>query len=241
MELLQGVVSGDESHFENNRDRLRVMAGNGKPIFLPFGLTYAIKRVLGLESKVSALTAVEFRESFRTSMDASSKNQLLNGQVNHPLSSKQFGFHKHLILSPMDQGRKHHVRLQNQARARSRPNQSIQEWAAESALENAGLELTDAQATKLGTALDAAYRYDMDLFHDARTGQYNFAKHEGDWVDQQQLNYLCDPRVHLLTTEIRIKERCGKSPQAERIILLTDLLKSYGILPFLGSGKGSSS
>lgn len=239
MELLRGVVNGGDEYFNENRRSLQIMAGKGKPRFLPFGVTFALKHVLGVDSTITPLSAGEFQSSFETVLRADDKQTLLDGRVKHPFSSKNFGFRKHLIDKPLTEGAEHNVKLFEQYRELGRPDQTPLEWARELAAENGDCRLTEAQALKLGEALDGAYEYDKYLWHRARREKYDFAGHPGDWVDQQQLLYLCDKRMHFLTTERAIRDNCAKSSQSSRILLLHDVLHSYGLTPFPRAGKGS--
>src|SRR5216683_5974704 len=48
----------------------------------------------------------------------------------------------------------------------------------------------------------AAYEYQRATFETAAANpQYNVTKHDGDWIDNQHLFYLCDPGIFVLTDE----------------------------------------
>lgn len=49
IELLEAIRGGDGSHFEADRDRLRLMSGGGTPIFLRFPGAFAVWKILSLE------------------------------------------------------------------------------------------------------------------------------------------------------------------------------------------------
>jgi hypothetical protein len=53
-------------------------------------------------------------------------------------------------------------------------------------------------------------------------------KRKGDWVDGQQLIYLSDPDVHLVTGDGKIKERAKASEQSTRIFNLAEFAKDMG-------------
>lgn len=81
------------------------------------------------------------------------------------------------------------------------------------------------QSLLLGTRLDAAYQYQKKTFEDARADtNYNVRKHDTDWVDSQQLSYLCDERMHLLTDDGGIRKKCASSTQSERVRDLENFL-----------------
>lgn len=47
-ELSDAIKGGDGSYFDTDRDRLRVAAGNGKPLFVEWPVTFALKKILKL-------------------------------------------------------------------------------------------------------------------------------------------------------------------------------------------------
>ena len=96
-------------------------------------------------------------------------------------------------------------------------------WAALVA-KNMKVTLSDAQCRKLGTAISAAYDYQKESFREAKAAakNYNVTKHDGDWNDNQQLYYLCDPSMHLLTDDAGIKRKCASSPQCDRVLLFKE-------------------
>ena len=91
-----------------------------------------------------------------------------------------------------------------------------------------GCALTEDQARQLGAALEAAYVYDQALVQ-LMKGGYNAEKNRNDWIDSQQLFYLCDPRVHLITDDSKIRDRCKTSDQSERVILVSELPGLLGV------------
>ena len=48
----------------------------------------------------------------------------------------------------------------------------------------------------------------------------------GTWDDSQQLMYLCDPSIHILTSDDDFFSRIAGSKQVTRVIKLSDLLAS---------------
>src|ERR1039457_5262793 len=47
LELLNSVCGGDEAHFEDHRNRLRLTVGRGNPEFLPFPVAVAVFKEVG--------------------------------------------------------------------------------------------------------------------------------------------------------------------------------------------------
>ena len=92
-----------------------------------------------------------------------------------------------------------------------------------------GQTVNQQQATTLANQLDAAYEYDLALCNTVTKGSYNFDKHDGDWMDWQQLFYLSDPDIFLLTDDQNLQRRVGKSNQKDRVVDLREFLKQQGL------------
>jgi hypothetical protein len=92
------------------------------------------------------------------------------------------------------------------------------EWA-ERLASSLNTELTAEKALKLGDALEAAREYQLALFELVRkdTG-YKIDSHDSDWTDGQQLIYLCDSQMHLVTGDGGISQRIKVSGQRARIL-----------------------
>ncbi len=92
-----------------------------------------------------------------------------------------------------------------------------------------GVDIDSAQGTKLAEGISAYFAYQKSLFDHANSGQkVNLEKRKGDWVDSQQLIYLSDPDMRLLTGDGKIKERAKASEQSKRIFSLSEFTKDMG-------------
>src|SRR5258708_39661213 len=66
IELLDAMKDGDETYFDDHKQRLRLMVGTRTPEFLPFPGTFALGKVLGLESVAPrSLGPTQFRQWLR--------------------------------------------------------------------------------------------------------------------------------------------------------------------------------
>jgi hypothetical protein len=89
--------------------------------------------------------------------------------------------------------------------------------------------ISEAQGAKLAQGLTALYSYEKSVFEMADGNQrLNTQKRNSDWVDAQQLVYLCVPDMHLLTDDKTLKERASASPQGDRILILPDVMNGLG-------------
>jgi hypothetical protein len=87
-----------------------------------------------------------------------------------------------------------------------------------------GIDANDKNRSKLLSVLDAAYHFDVSLWDLAKDKSYDFKDHDSDWLDSQQLYYLCDPAVVFVTKDSRIKKRSRKSAQTDRILLYSEFV-----------------
>jgi hypothetical protein len=89
--------------------------------------------------------------------------------------------------------------------------------------------LDATQLAQFNYALDAAYEYEKALSLLVSNG-YNFedAKSSGDWIDSQNLWYLCDPDIYILTDDKKMRDRVDRSRQKNQIILLREFLMQHG-------------
>lgn len=229
VELLDALKDSKEEYFEAHKSRLRLMAGERTPKFLRFPIAFAMKHVLGLDAPGVRLGPKEFEHWYRTTLRAKNREQLFSGDVKHPMSSrKRYGFDPDVIRAQQEEGKKRHREFMEKA---SRGKASLpppEIWAATLA-ESVGCKLTRQQAIKLASRLGAAYEYEKELFRLALSGKYNLSKHDTDWIDFQQLFYLCDEGLVLVTDDGGLEKRTRASSQNQRIILLPDFLNGIGV------------
>jgi len=229
VELLDALTKSDSSHFESHKERLRLMAGGGRPVFLRFPTAFALKKALNLDSSIVKFGPADFEQWFRIVLGSKSRDEMLQGTVKLRLDSlKTYGLMPEEISRQQNAGKTEHKKrlLLLQASKHSMPNGI--EWAKRLALD-LGNRITNEQANRLHQSLDAAYRYDQELRRVASSPEYNFDKHDGDWIDYQQLFYLCDPQVSLLTDDKGLVRRVGDSPQKNRILIMRDFLAGLGL------------
>ena len=229
VELLDALTKSDSSHFELHKDRLRLMAGGGRPVFLMFPAAFALKRILGLNSPAVKFGPADFEQWFRIVLRAKSRDEMLQGFVTDPRGdpSQTYGLNPEEISRQQKVGKAEHKKRLQLLQASKHPMPSGIEWAKRLALD-LGHRIAKEQASRLYQGLDAAYRYDKELCRIASRPNYNFDKHDGDWIDYHQLFYLCDPQLCLLTDDKGLVRRVGDSPQKDRILVMREYLTVFG-------------
>ncbi len=232
LEVLNCVCGGDEAHFEEHRNRLRLIVGRGNPEFLPFPVAFAVLKVCRLNSATSQLGPAEFRHWLRVVLHAKDRIHLFAGDVRLPNGRRRlrYGFDPKIHLRQHEAGIAQHREFMEHVRDGKATLQPADIWAAAIA-STLGHKLDQQQATALAAGLDAAYQYHRELCAVVLNGAYNFDKHPGDWIDWQQLFYLCDPNMLVLTGDGALQGRVAKSPQRGRLLDLRDFLQQLGFTP----------
>jgi hypothetical protein len=222
-EILVGIGQGAEKHFEANRAPLRVLCPPYKTDFLRMPLHFALENVLRDHRGVDGLEPKDFRLQARVTLQARTKSLLMSGGVVLPeVTTHSHGMNLDLIVSFMQAGRRDGVDSLTKLRAGQLQRSDPVAWA-QNLVGKLGKTITPEEGARLSSRLDAAYRFEDALMDFAEQGSYNFSKHGSDWIDAQQLFYLCDPVVHFLTLDGGLKRRVSDSPQRDRIIEYEDL------------------
>jgi hypothetical protein len=102
-------------------------------------------------------------------------------------------------------------------------------WAIQFA-EMSDIQISEEQGALLAEGLSALYVYEKAVFEMARANPtLNVEKRDSDWIDAQQLAYLSEPDMHLLTDDAKLKQRASASKQSDRILFLTDLIRDMSL------------
>ena len=135
------------------------------------------------------------------------------------------------VKANIDRGKA--VFIQTMEFAREKPGGGVAsrtEWSQRIVSRYAPLVDAEAISGKLATALDAAYVYQREVIHLSSSAGYNSQKHASDWLDWNQLIYLSDPAIQILTCDVRLRNRCSSSAQSKRVVLLADFLEKRGLM-----------
>jgi hypothetical protein len=225
VELLIGLQRGKPEFFEENQRNLKALASiGGDPAILPFPGAYAAQVVLQLKvTPAPNSSPADVRRWLLVVIRAKEAADLSKGVeipgITRALATLDLSQMEVQLQVAKDQ---HSTRLQR-ARSENRPVPTREEWGH--LLGDVGVHLeNDAEARRVTDALDAAYVLDSELFQLARSNTYDFARHDTDYLDMNQLYYLCNPRMHMLTEEVNLPRRVQASPQRTRILRVGDIL-----------------
>ena len=217
-EILRGIASGTDLYFDDNREALRVLVPpNSEKRFLAFPAAFVLQTVPCHKTEAQGFGAKDFEKWVKVVLMAPNKHALEAGNVSLGGSVRTYGFNCGLHVAQLSQGEHEHVEELQKLRGGSLQVPSNLAWAA-GILARQGLSPTPEDCMKLAESLDAAFHFDMCLYGLAQTSNYNFEKHRTDWIDEQQLYYLTDSRVHFLTRDGRLREWTKASTQACRIL-----------------------
>jgi hypothetical protein len=217
IELLARLVKPDPRYFSKDLKSFLFLAdGQGK--MLSFPVAFVAKTVLTVDSPITKLHKEDFVEMLRVVVSATSREALSSGDVELPDSPAfTYGMEFDKIRVPQENGKKEYAKRMNLRRQKGYIPTS--ESHAEGFMSNLRITPANGDVAAVANARDAAFHYERFLL--AEIGpDYDYLKHASDWVDRQMLYYLADPKMHIVTNDAKIKLRCGRSMQSERVLLI---------------------
>ena len=223
-ELIVGIAGGDDGHFRENQARLRALCAPSKRKFLPSVLDFIRSNLFDLAPRKPDFGPEKLRIWVDVILKAKTKTEVC-GPITLSRSgnwNKQYGFDLSLLANQIQQGKQHHATELKELRQERLRIPTPERWT-ESRLRECGIEISPPNVTRLLAGLDAARRYDFFLFDIANNGEYDFARHDSDWLDIMQLCYLGDPLIHFVTCDKDFKVRTSGSSQAKRILSFDEL------------------
>lgn len=179
------------------------------------------------------LKAKDFEQWFHVILRAKDRDSLFQGTVKHPLLGRNHrqGFDPQVVRQQQQKGETAHVERLRAVGQKNEAPPTPEVWAGEMA-KMLGFELTADQKREFAKGLDAAYRYDAFLWQAATSPKntYNFSNNCNDWIDAQQLFYLCDPEMRLMVDDKTLADRCASSSQVSQVLRFQEYLKQNGLL-----------
>jgi hypothetical protein len=219
LELLNGIVNGSETRFQNFRGELNALIpSHGRMNFLKSPGSFVRETLLGISHPHPNFEPSDLEQWVKAVFYAKSYQEMLEGNVVFPnVTRKTFGLHPTVVLEQTLTGKQVHADQLEKVRAGELQLPNKPTWAR-GILVSLGQKPTHEECLKLAEGLDAAYQLFQWFGQQAKTSNYNFAKHDSDWIDEQQLYYLADPQTYFLTSDTHFVERVRGSGQAARII-----------------------
>jgi hypothetical protein len=225
-ELLDAIDGGDGTHFEKDRELLRIAAGNPRKLLvLPTPVSFAIQHVLKRPAPRTPLRQETYQLIFSVVMKAKDRDQLYSGVRMPGAVNQRKAFDPTVVRKQQSDGELQYMQRLKRGRLQQLPMPSSEQWVSLLA-KDLGVTVSQAEARKLATGFDAAYRFYEEVWKMALNlkNTYNVEKHKNDWIDMQQTMHLCDDRLYLITCDRGIITKTKGSPQATRILYLPTYL-----------------
>src|SRR5579862_1590171 len=146
IELVVGLHDREGSHFHEDLAKIRVMAGTGRPVFLPFCGEFSLGKTLGIK-RFAALRPVVFEKWYRLVTSTHTRAELFG------MWRQEFVVEQH--REGIDSYREW---LKECATGGYSEFPPPERWAMNYA-KSLGCDLTPEQAAKLGSKLSAAYEF----------------------------------------------------------------------------------
>ncbi|MBI2861812.1 MAG: hypothetical protein HYX89_03230 [Chloroflexi bacterium] len=225
IELLIKIGRGDEAYFEKNRRALEMLlAGQAKPIFLDFPGSYLLNHLFAAP-QIAKFGPKDFQLWIKVVLEAPNQAALRDGEVEIGHDHLVFGLDFGIVEAETQKGKDEHRRVLEGFRDEDNSPASAPAWAA-ATLARLGRQPNREDSIRVATALDAAYRFDEYLWRQVRNRSYDLHKNDSDWIDRQQLYYMCDERIVFVTDDANVLQAAQKSPQGSRVVPFDALLRS---------------
>jgi hypothetical protein len=220
-ELVAGIDGGDDAHFPENRDRLKILYEPAHRELLPLASDFVRRTVFGLPIRVTTFNSDKLKKWIQVILHARTKADLRDGRV--VVRGQSYGTDLASRADEIRKGKRQDAERLEKLRSGDLHASTSDTWAG-AVLTRMGVSTTHQNKSRLLSAMDAAWGYELARYELARTQAYDFADHDSDWLDGQLLYYLSDPLMHLVTCDTKIKHRAKDSTQSSRILHFEDLL-----------------
>jgi len=220
-ELMDGIQNGDPQYFGKDKRKADLLLPFSYTRVLALPKGFILKSVLNREIKESR----RFKIALDWTLRALTRDELQAFDVPERSTSKTGGADLKRFSNDILLGKQEHIDIYNNLRQGELFRPDAREWVVESFRPDS---FTPLDTGKMVVALDAAYRMNIYLCDNAKNSSYKFEKRSSDWIDIQQLFYLADPLMRMVTNDTDFHRRIGDCEAAERIFTLDHLLQSLG-------------
>jgi hypothetical protein len=227
VELAIGIARGPEQYFDRNRESVRALWSlSAARVVFSIPRYFVLRSVFGLQPPAEAHLENDFELCVRVILAARDKAQLAIGPVavpGHEQGGYKFNLEK--MIAEAETFMTAFSNAFNFARGSRSVRVTKASWI-DTCIRFLGVADTDENRAKFENALDAEFVLESEFDRLRRSGNYDFCRHRSDLMDCQQLLYLCDPTVNLVTGDEKLRNRTISSSQACRIHLFEELLHS---------------
>lgn len=218
IELILRIGRGSDEYFGRNRRALNVLYGSGERRILPFPGQFMSRALLEEDRPNPQFNPKRFDLWMRLIFKARDKASLKQGKITlrgirHIVYELDLDSIDHQHKRGIDE----HVRNLEEFRLGNLIRPTREEYAA-GIFEKMGRPLNTEEQKQVSTRLSAAYAFDTWLWNMAKNKSYDFAKHPTNWVDLQNLMYLCEPSMYFLTNDTDISREASETSQASQIL-----------------------
>jgi hypothetical protein len=206
-----------DEHFQNDQKKFRVCTcGDRYARYMGLAADFAISQILGV-TVPDRIEPTYFRRHVKAMLKAGTQAEFF----------KTFEHDKHEQRHAMG------VSIYREWLTKAKSSQyrfpTPERWGV-SFWEVYGVPISEAQGALLAENLSALYAYQKAAFEIADANpNLNTQKRDSDWSDAQQLVYLSEPDMHLLTDDAELKQRASASKQSDRILILSDFIRDMGL------------
>ena len=217
-ELLRSFKPGTAAYFHQDQAKFRAcICGDDFPRYMELPVDFAMRRILGIPNA----NIDESRQYVKAILKAGSQAEVFKV------------FNPQKLATVFGEGVSQYAWWLENAKSHQHPFPSPEEWGVRwwSNYEGFKGPISEEQGASLGKGLTALYAYQKATFEKAQANpNLKVEKRLGDRVDLQQLVYLLEPDMHFLTDDKDIKIRASASEQSQRILMLSELMTTFGFL-----------
>jgi len=225
IELLDAIAGGDEANFVANRKRILVLTDVPDCEFLSMPADFLRERLFRLPPiRTEFVPSVLQNQWMPIIKAAKSKDEL--AQTGVPMGSSYGGIDLALVRNQSKQGKDLWVQELELAKS-GKKGMPTRDLYAEFILNfNLRATTTSENIRRVAAGLDAAYCHLEQVHHEGTKSTYRFDNHPQDWIDNQQLMYLADPKYTFVTLDGRLISKLRKSTQNVRVQNFNDFAAS---------------
>jgi hypothetical protein len=206
-ELVAGLRNSSEETFIADLEPIRIVACGKSPKFLPYPKQFVADRLFGASLPLKDGISENFSYWLTSSLHSRSKAELSTkmnlDQFSTEIQSIENQFAINCEIDRHDM--LNSVKLADFDRR----------WAG-GFLEILRLPVNDRNCETMINGVNAAYFMERNLRETA--ANRNFQKNRSELVDAQQLAYMCDPTMHMVSTDSRLRSWISRSPQSARVL-----------------------